>query len=90
MTISYIDKGIDLLSQGRGIKGLEKLHFLKAQILADKYDNISEQIAEKQEIKRECLMAYCICEVMGYTEMMREIEKFGEERLSWQITEPEM
>ena len=90
MTISYIDKGIDLLSQGRGIKGLEKLHFLKAQILADKYDNNSAQMAEKQEIQRECLMAYCICEVMGYTEMMREIEKFGEERLSWQITEPEM
>lgn len=90
MAIAYIDKGIDLLSQGRGIKGLEKLHFLKAQILADKYGNEPMQIVEKQEIQRECLMAYCICEIMGYTEKMQEIEKFGEERLSWQITELEM
>ncbi len=90
MTVFYIDKGIALLSQGRGVKGLEKLHFLKAQILTDKYHNDSIHITEKQEIQRECLMAYCICEIMGYSEMMQEIEQFGKEKLSWQITELEM
>lgn len=35
--IEYLDKGISLLSQGRGIKELEKLHFLKAQMLMNTY-----------------------------------------------------
>lgn len=89
-TIEYLDKGISFLSQGRGIKELEKLHFLKAQILMHTYDGSISQTIKKQEIQRECLMAYCICEVMEQKEDMQEIEKFCEEKLTWQITGLEM
>lgn len=88
--LEYIDKGISFISQGRGVKGLENLHFLKAQILAWKHDGRQGQPERKQAIQRECLMAYCICEVMGFTEKMKEIEIFCEEKLAWQITTLEM
>lgn len=88
--LEYIDKGISFISQGRGIKGLEKLHFLKAQTFAWQYDGSPEREEKKQAIQRECLMAYCICEVMGFTEKMKEIERFCEEKLAWQITTLEM
>lgn len=88
--LSYIDKGIALMSQGRGIKGLEKLHFLKAQILMEQYDGEAGQTDEKRMIQEECMMAYCICEVMELTEEMDEIEKFCKEKLAWQITMQEM
>lgn len=89
-TIEYLDKGISFLSQGRGVKGLEKLHFLKAQMLMHTYDSDINQLIKKQEIQKECLMAYCICEVMGLEEEMQEIEKFCEEKLTWQIIGLEM
>lgn len=85
----YIDKGITLLSQGRGIWKLEELHFLKAQVLARQYDVNSFNIERMQKIQRECLMAYRICEVMGFVEKMKEIEVFCEEKMAWQITELE-
>ena len=88
--LEYLDKGISFISQGRGIIGLEKLHFLKAQVLALQYDSGEGQMEKKQAIQRECLMAYCICEVMGYTEKMKEIERFCEEKMAWQITTLEM
>lgn len=88
--IEYLNRGISLLSQGRGINGLEKLHFLKAQTLMYKYDKDVSQTGKKQEIQKECLMSYCICEVMGWYETMKEIEDFCEEKLSWQITGLEM
>lgn len=84
--ITYIDKGITLLSQGRGIRGLEDLHFLKAQTLVRQYGGAPSLIERKREIEKECLMAYCICEVMGFTEKMKEIETFCEEKMAWQIT----
>ena len=88
--IEYLDKGISLLSQGRGIKELEKLHFLKAQMLMNTYAGSDSEIVKKQEIQKECLMSYCICEVMGMEEEMQEIERFCEEKLAWQITGLEM
>ena len=88
--IEYLDKGISLLSQGRGIKELEKLHFLKAQMLMNTYVGSDSQTEKKQEIQKECLMSYCICEVMGMEEEMQEIERFCEEKLAWQITGLEM
>lgn len=88
--LEYLDKGIAFISQGRGMKGLEKLHFLKAQMLFRQYDDGQGQTEQRQAIQRECLMAYCICEVMGYTEKMKEIERFCEEKMAWQITTLEM
>ena len=88
--IEYLDKGISLLSQGRGIKELENLHFLKAQMLMHTYDGSDSRTVKKQEIQKECLMSYCICEVMGMEKEMQEIERFCEEKLAWQITGLEM
>lgn len=88
--MAYIDKGIALLSQGRGILGLEKLHFLKAQTLIRQYGGMPLFIEKKQEIQKECLMAYYICELMGLADEMKEIEKFCEEEMAWQITKLEM
>lgn len=88
--IEYLDKGISLLSQGRGIKELEKLHFLKAQMLMNTYTGSDSQTEKKQEIQKECLMSYCICEVMGLEEEMQGIKKFCEEKLAWQIIGLEM
>lgn len=88
--IEYLDKGISFLSQGRGIKELEKLHFLKAQIMMHTYDSSYSRTVKKQEIQKECLMSYCICEVMGMEEEMQEIERFCEEKLAWQIIGLEM
>ncbi len=84
--LAYIEEGIALISQGRGIIGLEKLHFRKAQMLMEQYDERTGWSERKQTIQRECLMAYCICEVMRLTEEMEEIEKFCEEKMAWQIT----
>lgn len=88
--IEYLDKGISFLSQGRGIKELENLHFLRAQMLMHTYDGSDRQTVKKQEIQKECLMSYCICEVMELKEEMQEIERFCEEKLAWQITGLEM
>lgn len=88
--LKYINKGIAFVSQGRGLKGLEELHFLKAKFFFGQYNGSPEQEEQKQEIQKACLMAYCICEVMGFAEKMKEIEKFCEEKLAWQIMTLEM
>lgn len=84
--IIYVDKGIEFISQGRKIKGLEKLHFLKARTLMNQYDTGQENGKEKRKIQKECLMAYSICEVMGQEKEKQEIEVFCKEKLKWQIT----
>ena len=88
--IEYIDKGIHFVSQGRGVKSLEKLHFLKAQVLFAQFSTEQGNTEQRQEIQRECLMAYCICEVCGLTAYAKEIEVFCKEKMAWQITELEM
>lgn len=88
--IEYLEKGISFVSQGRGIKSLEKLHFLKAQALFTQLGAEHANTEKRKEIQRECLMAYCTCEVCGLTESAKKIEVFCREKMEWQITELEM
>lgn len=86
--LSYIDQGIDYVSQGRACAGLEHFRFLRAQTLLMQYGTGAlKDGKERYEIQRECLMAYSICEVFGDGQQMKAIERFCEKELKWQITE---
>lgn len=87
MLLKYIEKGINLIAQGREIKNLAELHFMKAQTLMKIHGNKMDVEAYKKQIQEECLMAYSIYLLMEKEEQQKEIEQFCEERLQWQITE---
>ncbi len=89
--LSYIDKGIDYVAQGREIANLDRLRFLRAQALMTRYKNEAyKDSAKRRAIQEECLMAYSICSVFGDCQQMQTIERFCEEELKWQITKLEM
>lgn len=85
--LKYIEKGIAMIAQGREIKNLAQLHFMKAQTLLRLHEGKKDCHEYRKEIKEECLMAYSIYELMGKETQRIEIEQFCEERLQWQITE---
>lgn len=87
MLLKYIEKGIDLIAQGREIKNLAQLHFMKAKTLMKMYENRMELQVYKKQIQEECLMAYSIYLLTEKEKQKKEIEQFCEERLQWQITE---
>lgn len=85
--VKYIDQAIELHSNGRSIKNIAELHFLKAQMIKKGCIEREQWIIEKRKCKMECLMAYHVFVVMGQEEDCKEVQKFCEEELEWQIIE---
>ena len=84
--LSYIDRAIACFSSGTGIERLAEVRFIKAQLLLEKGDGAENTEKQIEQCKEECCMAYCIYEVLGCTEKVREITSFCEEKLRWHIT----
>lgn len=80
--LEYINQAINLISEGRTLKMLSKLHFEKAKLLLRLYG-----IQKREECIRECLMAYYTAQVRKEDGMEDKIKKFCEDELKWQITE---
>lgn len=86
----YIDRAIGFIGKGRGIRQLDRLHFLRAQMLEKRYCGQLDIVSVKYEIQKECLMAYSICEILDEGECLAEIEHFCNEKMQWLITESVM
>ncbi len=84
--INYADEAINLLSQGRGVKSIAEIHFIKAKAIERYYRNTEKWKYQKKTCKKECYMAYVVFEVMNQKDKMNEITSFCEEKLEWQIT----
>lgn len=80
--LAYINQAIDVISEGKTVKMLSKLHFEKAKILFQLYG-----AAKREECIRECLMAYYTAQVKEEKMIENEVRKFCEDKLKWQITE---
>lgn len=87
MILKCVDRGIELIAQGREIKNLAQLHFMKAQILFEKYSKEENFDNYKKQVQEECLMAYSIYLLVEKEAQQKEIEQFCEEKMQWQITE---
>lgn len=84
--INYADEAIQLLAQGREIRSIAEIHFIKAKAMERYYLDKENWEYQKNECKKECYMAYVVFEVMNQKEKMKEITDFCEEKLEWQIT----
>lgn len=84
--LSYIDRAIACFSGGTGIERLAEVRFIKAKLLRENCKNKADKSKQIEQCKEECCMAYCIYEVLGRTEKVREIATFCEEKLQWHIT----
>lgn len=87
--MTYIDRAIDALANGRRMKYLGELHFRKARLIEECYHKTKEWSTQEVECKRECLMAYYVFEVMRKEKEQKETQEFCEEKLGWHITEQE-
>ena len=84
--ITYADEAINLLSQGREIKSIAEIHFIKAKAMERYYSKKENWEHKKCECKKECYMAYSVFDVMNQNDKVNEIIHFCEEKLEWQIT----
>ena len=84
--IQYVDEAVDIISQGRGIEYLAELHFIKARAMEAIYHGRGDWVQYEKQCKNECLMAYYVFDIMGKEEI-KEVQKFCEDKLKWQITE---
>lgn len=84
--IKYADEAIAFLSQGRSLEHIAELHFMKAQMIEKLYKQTIRWETEKYICQRECLMAYYVFDIMGQEDKTKELEKYCEEKLEWQIT----
>lgn len=88
--IKYANKAIDFISQGRGIKSIAELRFMKAKAMEQHYKNKKNWKKYRQLCMEECLMSYYVFEVMNCKKEMEEISRFCEDKLKWQITKQEI
>lgn len=85
--ISYVDKAVAFISQGRGMDYLAELHFIKAKALEKLYHEKSEWKEKERDCKEECLMAYYVFDILKQQKEKQEVQQFCEEVLEWQITD---
>lgn len=88
--ISYVNRAIALIAKGRGICHVAKLRFAKARAIERHYRGTPDWEEQKTCCREECMMAYCVAQIMGEKDMPEEIAAFCREELSWQITEQVM
>lgn len=92
--IAHADGALAVIAEGRSMKYVGELHFLRAKAIYGLGSNgETADFAEPPETenwetrcRRECLMAYCVFDATDEPERAREAAAFSEEKLGWQIT----
>lgn len=79
--IQYADEAIAMIGQGRGIKNLARLHFIKAQAMERKYHQSRQWEEMRDKCYEECKMAYYVFMVDKQKDEQAKIQKFCEEIL---------
>lgn len=81
--IVYIDKAVKFVCEGKEMKYVAKLHFMKAQAMWSCCQSDEKQL---YACKKEVMMAYCIVQVTEEWRLKEQIERYCEEVMGWQIT----
>lgn len=84
--LTYIDKAIACFSGATGIERLAEVRFIKAKLLWRCNKDADDKEEQMRLCKEECMMAYCIYDVLGHIEKIKEIEDFCLGELEWHIT----
>lgn len=83
--IKYADDAVDFIATGRGIDFLADFHFYKAKAIEHLYHHTDKWCEEEKKCKEECLMAYYVFDILKQVTEQQKLQKFCEDKLTWQI-----
>lgn len=86
----YSEEIIQFINEGEGFHHLADIYFLRAKTRERMLSGKENQGEYKKECLKECKMAFVLYQTEDNEKRKNEVEKFCEEKLECQITEPEI
>ncbi|MDD6057156.1 MAG: hypothetical protein PUB98_02680 [Clostridiales bacterium] len=86
--VSYAEKGISMLIQGRGIRYLGELYFTKVRALERQYRDGTSWNEIKRRCYEECKMAYYLFFLERKSKEQEEVQRYCQEVLECPTIEP--